>query len=181
MLRSGGGQHTVRAGAWSESEQVSSEVSGHYVHVHISIMEKCGTNHDTEDVTQEEVSLEPHVARRKRSLVSVIQRRLVRSLNEVEVCRYQDVEEERVDLNYSEKEMHHWDYLRSKNCEDRDQNSDRCKQKRRASFQFCSTKEIKNLYCHDNSPFQQYHPLFMSFADVHLIRQFSKTKYNTLV
>ena len=177
MLRSGGGQHTVRAGAWSESEQVSSEVSGHYVHVHISIMEKCGTNHDTEDVTQEEVSLEPHVARRKRSLVSVIQRRLVRSLNEVEICRYQDEEEENEDFN-GDRESHQSEYLRSGVP---NQSSDRCRQKRRASFHFCSTKEIKSLYCHDNSPFQQYHPLFMSFADVHQIRRFSKTKYNTLV
>ena len=146
-------------------------------------MEKADTNCNTGDVTQEGVSLEPHVVRRKRSLVSVIQRRLVRSLNEVEVCRYQDGEEERVDL-YSERELHQREHLRYAECDTPDQHkhSDRCNQKRRASFHFCSTKEIKSLYCHNNSQFQyKYNPLFMSFAHVHQTARFSLMKYNTLV
>ena len=166
MLRSGGGQHTVEAGAWSG--QVASEVAGH-------IMEKW----DTEDVTLEGLSLEPHVVRRKRSLVSVLKRRLVRSLNEVEVCRYQDEEEEVVDTE-SGRRLNQCEYSRYTHCQVPDQNSVRCKQKRRASIHFCSTKDIKNLYCRDNFPLP-YNPLFMSFASVNQTHLFSKLKYNTLV
>ena len=162
MLRSGGGQHTVEAGAWPG--QVASEVAGH-------IMEKHDKHCDTEDITLEGLSLEPHVVRRKRSLVSVLKRRLVRSLNEVEVCRYQDEEEEL---------PNQYEYLRYTDCQVPDQNSDRCMPKRRASFHFCSTKEIKNLYCRD-SFLLPYNPLFMSFAGVPQIRLYSKLKYNTLV
>ena len=139
-------------------------------------MEDRDTNCDTEYVTLEGVSLEPHVVRRKRSLVSVIQRRLVRSLNEVEVCRYQDEEEENGEF-VSGRELYQSENLRSGVPT---QNRDRCRQKRKTSFNFCSTKEIRYLYCNDNSQFQ-YNPMFMTFAAVHQICRFSKTKYNTLV
>ena len=167
MLRSGGGQYTVEAGAWP-GQVVASEVARH-------IMEKC----DTEDVTLEGLSLEPHVVRRKRSLVSVLKRRLVRSLNEVEVCRYQDEEEEVVDIT-SGGQLNPCEYWRHTDCQVPDQNNVRGKQKRRASIYFCSTKDIKNLYCRDIFPLP-YNPLFMSFADVSQAHLFTKLKYNTLV
>ena len=129
-----------------------------------------------DDITLEELSLEPHVVRRKRSLVSVLKRRLVQSLNEVEVCTYQDEDEEKVNGT----ELHQCEYLRNAKSNVPHQRRDRCEQKRRASFHFCSTKEISYLYCQNNSPFQFY-PLFMSFADGHRIHQLSKMKYNTLV
>ena len=47
------------------------------------------------EITLEGLSLEPHVVRRKRSLVSVLRRRLARSLHELEVCRIQREEEEK--------------------------------------------------------------------------------------
>ena len=139
-------------------------------------MEKRDTYCNGEDVTIEKLSLEPHVVRRKRSLVSVLKRRLVQSLNEVEVCTYQDEEEEKV----SGTELHQCEYLRNANPNVPHQRRNRCQQRRRASFHFCSTKEISYLYCQKNSPFQ-YNPLFMSFTDGHHIHQFSKMKYNTLV
>ena len=137
------------------------------------------------DVTLEALSLEPRVVRRKRSLVSVLKRRLVRSLNEVEVCRYQDEEEEREDLMRGPvlHQNHQNQYLRQISCESPNQNGNEYRLRNRASFHFCSTKEIKKLYCQDNSPFQ-YNPLFMSFSDYHhhcLYSLYSGMKYNTLV
>lgn len=130
---------------------------------------------DREDVTLEELSLEPHVVRRKRSLVSVLKRRLVRSLNEVEVCRYQEEEEEIVDLTRG-RQLNQSEYLRYTDCPVPDESIYRFKQNRGTSFHFCTTKEIKDMYFRDN--FQlPFNPLFMSFADVN----FSKLKYNTLV
>ena len=67
-----------------------------------------------------EVSLEAGVARRKRSLVAVVSRRLVRSCHELEVCTQPRQEEDT-----------------------------EAAPRRRRSVGFSSTRDIKLLYCSD--------------------------------
>ena len=74
---------------------------------------------DTCEAAPAQVSLEAGVARRKRSLVAVVSRRLVRSCHELEVCtqpREEDTE---------------------------------AAPRRRRSVGFSSTRDIKLLYCSD--------------------------------
>merc|ERR1711879_289437 len=117
------------------------------------------------EVTLEGLSLEPHVVRRKRSLVSVLRRRLARSLHELEVCRIQCEEEEKRDLfidvqHYKNENKR----FTNANYEYLNQKRDCGKQKRRASVHFCSSSEINSLYCQERSQMNRnnfVYPLFM--------------------
>ena len=140
------------------------------------------------EVTLEGLSLEPHVVRRKRSLVSVLRRRLARSLHELEVCRIQCEEEEKRDLfidvqHYKNENKR----FTNANYEYLNQKRDCGKQKRRASVHFCSSSEINSLYCQERSQMNRnnfVYPLFMNFGEDHydIFTSVSlKVKYNTLV
>ena len=140
------------------------------------------------EITLEGLSLEPHVVRRKRSLVSVLRRRLARSLHELEVCRIQCEEEEKgglfTDVQHYKNENKHF---RNANYEYLNQKRDCGKQKRRASVHFCSSSEINSLYCQERSQMNRnnfVYPLFMNFGEDHYHNTTCvslKVKYNTLV
>ena len=78
---------------------------------------------DTCEAAPAQVSLEAGVARRKRSLVAVVSRRLVRSCHELEVCTQPRQEDTAAVLEAAPR--------------------------RRRSVGFSSTRDIKLLYCSD--------------------------------
>ena len=122
------------------------------------------------------LSLETNVKRRKKSLISVLNRRLVRSLHEVEVC----TEEYEGNNDYIDNKMR-----RSLTMEKINVNNDGGCSNR--NYQFKSIRDIKRVYYYNqNFPYTGNMKFFYTSANQEKLEEFyqecnKSRKYDTLV
>ena len=122
------------------------------------------------------LSLETNVKRRKKSLISVLNRRLVRSLHEVEVC----TEEYEGNNDYIDNKMR-----RSLTMEKINVNNDGGCSNRK--YQFKSIRDIKRVYYYNqNFPYTGNMKFFYTSTNQEKLEEFyqkchKSRKYDTLV